>query len=114
MTDTLFRAILPVALAFAIGAAPALAKSERHSDSENACKEAVSADGEGVTSGPARKQAIEGWKAKVKSDIGADYADANAAQSTSLRCKKLSIAKHKCTLTARPCKTAEKSAKRGR
>lgn len=111
MTKTLLRVVLPMALACAVIASPAAAKSKHHSDDEGACKPSVTAMGEGITAGRARKHAIELWKTKVSSDIGAEYADPDAAKNTSMRCHKASVAKHDCTLKARPCKSERKSGK---
>lgn len=80
MRRMLLRAALPAVLACAVVASPALAKSKHGSSHEEVCKPAVTAVGEGVTSGRARKHAIEAWKTKVKSDLGADYADAQLRQ----------------------------------
>lgn len=106
MLNTLLRAILPAALAGAVIASPALAKSH-HSEEDGACKPAVTAVGESITSTRARTRAIEMWKTKVSSDIGPDYANPDKAQNTSMHCHKVSVAKHECTLKARPCKSAE-------
>jgi hypothetical protein len=111
MTKTLFRVVLPVALACAVIASPASAKSKHDSDDEGACKPSVTAVGDGITSGRAHKHAIEAWKTKVSSDIGVEYADPDSAKNTSMHCHKSSVAKHDCTLKARPCKSAGKSEK---
>jgi hypothetical protein len=112
MMKTPFGAVLAAAVAFALIAAPASAKSRRDNpENDDLCKPAVATVGDGITAGRARKHAIESWKTKVTSELGADYADADSAKSTSMRCQKLSVAKHSCTLKARPCKAADNKQK---
>jgi hypothetical protein len=113
MTRMVLRAVLPAVLACAVAASPALGKSRRGSSQGDVCKSYVSAVGEGITAGRARKRAISAWKKKVKSDVGEVYADADLARAASMRCHKLAVAKHECKLKARPCK-AEKSERRSR
>jgi hypothetical protein len=107
MMKSLFRVVLPAAMAVALIASPASAKSKHHSEHEDSCKPAATAVGDGITAGRARKHAIEAWQTKVKADIGPEYADSDSAKSTSMRCHKVSVAKHNCTLKARPCKAPE-------
>lgn len=111
MTRMLLRAVLPAVLACAVAASPAFAKPKHGSSHDDVCKPAASAVGDGITAGRARKHAIEAWKTKVKSDLGEEYANSDNAKNTSMRCHKLSVAKHECTLKARPCKSPEKRGK---
>jgi hypothetical protein len=111
MIKTLLRVVPPVALACAVIASPASAK-KHNADDENACKPSVTAVGEGITSTRARTRAIEAWKTKVTSDIGAEYANPDSAKNTSMNCHKAAVAKHDCTLKARPCKSEGKGGKK--
>jgi hypothetical protein len=111
MMKTLLRVVPLMALACAVVASPAFAKKHGSDDGE-ACKPSATAVGEGITSTRARTRAIEVWKTKVTSDIGAEYANPDSAKNTSMHCHKLAVAKHECTLKARPCKSEDKGGKR--
>jgi hypothetical protein len=108
MYKTLLRAIPPATLACAIMASPAFAKSHSNTTHGDVCKPFVTAVGEGATGSRARTHAIAAWKTKVSSDLGADYANPDDPKAKSVvRCHKIHVGKHSCTLKARPCHTSE-------